>query len=132
MTTFWIMVHILFNVSATCAIRKEVVPIITNLIQRADHSSESLRGGLVQSCLPAEFSFSTKSPAIITLAPQCARQPIPYLWVGSKIILPQRPLFMDPKAFGEDAHVVNPYRFAQNKMPKKQTLPSIWPWNHSM
>ncbi|KAI0386946.1 cytochrome P450 [Hypomontagnella monticulosa] len=34
---------------------------------------------------------------------------------GSKILLPQHQLLLAPEAFGHDAHVVNLYRFIQNK-----------------
>ncbi|KAI0539579.1 cytochrome P450 [Xylaria digitata] len=124
MTSFWMMIHILSDTSLMPAIRYEISPTMMNLTKCEDDSSESLRAGLVQLCPLLNSLFNEVLRFYNTGSSM--RETVRSIRVGDKtvpahtrIFLLQRHLFMDPGAFGEDAHVVNPYHFIQNKTIEK-------------
>ncbi|KAI0513197.1 cytochrome P450 [Xylaria bambusicola] len=122
MTSFWSMVHIVSDASLLSAIRNEISPLMS--LAERENDLESLRLGLMRSCplLNSLFNeiirfYNTGSSMRETVcATRIANKTIPK---GTRIFLPQRHLLLDPEAFGEDAHTVNPYRFVQNKSLEK-------------
>ncbi|KAI1821858.1 cytochrome P450 [Xylaria intraflava] len=123
MTTFWMMVHILSDSSLISALRSEIAPKMVSLAKGKDVSSESLRTYLDQCpLLNSLFNeivrfYNTGSSMRETARPiHLGNKIVPK---GSRIVLPKRHLLLDPAVFGEDANVVNPYRFIQNKALEK-------------
>ncbi|CAH0038131.1 unnamed protein product [Clonostachys solani] len=120
MTTFWMMVHIVHDPALMAAIRAEIAPTMTAVDESKEEASETLRAGLVQGSplLNSVFNeiirfYNTgSSMRETTRETNISGKRIP---AGTKIVLPQRQLLLDTGAFGQNANIVDCYRFFRNK-----------------